>query len=150
MARLHTRKHGKSKSKKPESSNAQKWVDYSSEEVVNFVERLAKEGKTEAGIGLTLRDQYGIPSVKLLTGKTISKILAEKQLAPKYPSDLVALLRKAVNMRDHLKANQSDVHNRVRLMRVESKIKRLVLYYRGNKLPVKWKYDPQTAALIVK
>ena len=71
MARLHTRKRGKSRSKKPVTSTALKWVDYSKDEVTGFVENLAKEGKAEAEIGLILRDQYGIPSVKLLTGKTI-------------------------------------------------------------------------------
>jgi small subunit ribosomal protein S15 len=150
MSRLHTRKGGKSKSHKPAISGAAKWVDYSKDEIVNFVETLAKEGKTEAQIGITLRDQYGIPSVKQLTGKTISQLLAEKDLSPKYPSDLVALLRKAVNMMNHLKSNASDKHNRTRLARVESKIRRLVKYYRGKKLPVNWKYDPEAAALIVK
>ncbi len=150
MARLHTRKRGKSGSKKPAVSSAQKWVDYSSEEVIGFVETLAKEGKTEAEIGLTLRDQNGIPSVKLLTGKTISQLLKEKNLSPKYPSDLVALLTKAVNMMNHLKSNSGDKHNRIKLSHVEAKIKRLVKYYRGNKLPANWKYNPETAALIVK
>ncbi|MFH1247419.1 MAG: 30S ribosomal protein S15 [Candidatus Micrarchaeota archaeon] len=150
MARLHTRKRGKSRSKKPTSNVAPKWVDYSKEEIIGFVETLAKEGKAEAQIGLILRDQYGIPSVKLMTGKTISEILKEKNLSPKYPSDLVALLRKAVNLMEHLKTNRSDKSNRIKLALVESKIKRLVKYYRGKKLPAKWKYDPETAALIVK
>lgn len=150
MARLHTRKRGKSRSKKPVASSAAKWVDYSAEEVTGFVENLAKEGKSEAQIGLVLRDQYGIPSVKLLTGKTISQLLKEKNLSPKYPSDLVALLRKAVNIMDHLKSNSGDKSNRIKLSHVEAKIKRLVKYYRGNKLPANWKYNPETAALIVK
>ncbi len=150
MARLHTRKRGKSRSKKPAISSAAKWVDYSAEEVTGFVENLAKEGKSEAETGLILRDQYGIPSVKLLTGKTISQLLKEKNLAPKYPSDLVALLRKAVNVMGHLKTNPGDKSNRIKLSHAESKIKRLVKYYRGNKLPANWKYNPETAALIVK
>lgn len=150
MARLHTRKRGKSKSHKPLSSSASKWVDYSSEEIAGFVETLAKEGKAEAQIGLILRDQYGIPSVKQLTGKTISQILVEKSLAPKYPSDLVALMRRTVSIRKHLKNNMSDKSNRIKLAHVEAKIKRLVKYYRGNKLPANWKYDPEAVALIVK
>ncbi len=149
MARLHTRKKGKSRSRKPENPS-HSWVDYSSEEVTSFVETLAKEGKSEAQIGLTLRDQYGIPSVRGITGKTISQVLKEKNMTPKYPSDLMSLLRKAVNIMQHLKANKGDKSNRIKLNHVESKIKRLVRYYRGNKLPAKWKYDPETAALIVK
>ncbi|MBI4406624.1 30S ribosomal protein S15 [Candidatus Micrarchaeota archaeon] len=149
MARLHTRKKGKSKSRKPAVSE-HKWVEFTSEEVVSFIENLAKEGKSEAGIGLILRDQYGIPNVRQITGKTINQLLVEKKLAPKYPSDLVALLRRAVRMMEHLKSNPQDKTNRIKLSHVESKIKRLVRYYRGNKLPADWRYDPEAAALIVK
>ncbi|MFH0713731.1 MAG: 30S ribosomal protein S15 [Candidatus Micrarchaeota archaeon] len=150
MARLHTRKKGKSGSNKPVTSNAKKWVGYSKEELATFIETFFKEGKTEAKIGLILRDQYGVPSVREITGKTISQILAEKQLTPKYPSDLVALLQKAVTVMKHLKKNPSDKANRTKLGHIEAKIKRLVVYYRGKQLPAKWKYDPETAALIVK
>ncbi len=150
MARLHTHKRGKSRSHKPTNSNAAKWVDYSEDEIIGFVEQFAKQGKTEAEIGLLLRDQYGLASVKLLTGKTISQILKAKNLTPKYPSDLIALLKKAVNLMEHLKTNHGDKSNRIKLSHVESKIKRLVKYYRGKQLPAKWKYDPETAALIVK
>ncbi len=150
MARLHTRKRGKSRSNKPAVSTASKWVNYSPEEVISFIQSLAKEGKSEAEVGLVLRDQYGVPSVKLLTGKTISQILIDKGIASKYPSDLIALLRKAVNTMEHLKSNPGDKSNRTKLSHIVAKIKRLVKYYRGNKLPVDWKYDPETAALIVK
>ncbi len=150
MARLHTRKRGKSRSKKPLSSSAEKWCQFTKEEVIDFVEKFAKEGKIAAEMGLILRDQYGVPSVKVLTGKTISQILQEKKLAPQYPSDLVALLRRAVKLMKHLKANPQDKHNRLKLSNVEAKIKRLVRYYRGKKLPIDWKYEPATAALIVK
>ncbi len=149
MARLHARKKGKSKSHKPTVSEY-KWVEFTPEEVVSFVENLSKEGKSEAEIGLILRDQYGIPSVKQITGKAMNQLLIEKKLAPKYPSDLLALLRRAVRVMKHLKNNPQDKTNRTKLSHIESKIKRLVGYYRGNKLPADWRYDPETAALIVK
>ena len=150
MARLHSGKRGRSGSRKPSAKNAPAWVPVSKDEVVSLVEKYAKEGKTEAAIGQTLRDQHGIPSAKLVTGKTVSQILKEKGLAGKYPSDLLDLIRRAVAMRKHLKINTRDQSNRQKLIHVESKIKRLVRYYRGKKLPKDWSYDPETAALIVK
>jgi small subunit ribosomal protein S15 len=149
MARLHTRKKGKSASHKPAVKSAG-WVRQSKEEVVALIERLAREGKTEAQIGLALRDEHGVPSVKMLTGKKVSKILEEKKAAPKYPSALIDLIRKAVSLRKHMESNPRDKQNRKKLNDVESKIKRLVRYYRGKKLPKNWKYVPEEAALLVK
>lgn len=149
MARLHTRKKGRSASHKPLVKSIG-WVRLSKDEVVSLVERLAKEGKAEAQIGLALRDEHGVPSVKAIVGKTVSQILAEKKLSPKYPSDLTDLIRKAVSLRKHVEANPRDKSNRKKLGDVESKIKRLVRYYRGKKLPRDWKYSPEEAALLVK
>jgi small subunit ribosomal protein S15 len=127
------------------------WVRHSKEEVVSLVEKLLKEGRNEAQIGLALRDEYGVPSVKAVTGKTVSQLLAEKNLTPKYPSTLIDLIRKAVSLRKHLEANARDKQNRKKLVDVESKIKRLVNDYRRNKkLPAGWKYSPEEAALLVK
>ena len=54
-------------------------------------------------------------------------------------------------MREHLRTNRSDRHNRTKLIHVESKIGRLVKYYtRNGRLPADWKYDPETAQLLVK
>lgn len=150
MARMHTRKRGKSKSRKVKKSTAHLWLQYSPEQIREFVLKLAKEGRAEAEIGLTLRDQFGIPSVKNATGKRISEILKEGNLLSQYPSDLLDLIKKAVRLRRHLQHSKKDLHNKLRLTRTESKIKRLVRYYRGYRLPANWKYDPQQAALIVK
>ncbi len=149
MARLHTRKKGRSASRKPIVKSIG-WVRSSKEEVVALIEKLAKEGRTEAQIGLSLRDEHGVPSVKAIVGKTVSQVLAEKKLSPKYPSDLIDLIRKAVFVRKHLEANPRDKQNRKKLNDIESKIKRLVRYYRGRKLPQDWKYSSEEAALLVK
>lgn len=149
MARLHTRKKGKSASHKP-AVKSTGWVRQSKEEVLALIEKLSREGKTEAQIGLALRDEHGVPSVKMITGKRISKILEERKVAPKYPSTLIDLIRKAVSLRKHMEANPRDKQNRKKLNDVESKIKRLVRYYRGKKLPKDWKYSAEEAALLVK
>jgi small subunit ribosomal protein S15 len=150
MARLHTRKRGASKSRKPAVKTVPTWVKLSKEDIASLVDKLAREGKTPAGIGQVLRDQYGIPSAKVMTGKRVTKILTEKGSAPKYPADLMSLIRRAVRMQKHIAANKKDTHNRQKLSHVEAKIKRLVKYYRGNKLPADWKYDPAKAQLLVK
>ena len=148
MARMHTRKKGRSRSRKPASTA--KWVKVSKEKVSEAVEKLAKEGVPPAKIGLILRDQHGVPSVKAALGMSLDKVLKEKQLQPKYPQDLLDLVKTAVGMRRHLKENKKDTLNRMHLQNVESKINRLVRYYRGKKLPSNWKYVPEEAALLVK
>jgi len=150
MARMHSKKRGRSGSRKSKFKTLPAWVRQSKDDVFALVEKYAKEGASGAAIGQKLRDEHGVPSVKLVTGKTISQILAEKNLAGKYPADMLDLIRRAVAMRRHLKENSRDSFNKQKLVHVESKIKRLVRYYRGKKLPSDWAYDPETAALLVK
>ena len=151
MARMHARRKGKSGSKKPASKVPPKWVEKSPEEVEKLVVELAKQGHSTAMIGLILRDQYGIPDVRAVTGKKILTILKEHNLAPPIPEDLANLIRKAIRVRRHLEKNKKDMHNKVALERIESKIKRLVKYYkREGVLPPDWRYSPEKAAILVK
>jgi small subunit ribosomal protein S15 len=148
---MHSKKKGKSGSKHPVAEVSPSWLQYSKEEVIELVLQLAKEGKNSSKIGLILRDQHGIPSVKAVTGKTITEILEENKMLPKYPEDLMNLMRKAVRLHKHMTANKQDKHNARAMKLVESKIKRLVAYYkRKGKLPKTWYYAPEEAALIVK
>ena len=151
MARMHSRKRGKSKSKKPIGVSPPGWVEHSKEEIEDIIVKLGKEGYNATDIGTILRNRYGVPSVKLICGKRIGEIMEEKKIAEKYPNDLLALIKKAVNLRDHLKENKKDVKNSDALIKIESKIKRLVIYYkRAGKLPENWFYNPEEAALLVK
>jgi len=149
MARMHTKKRGKSASRKP-INKAAPWVTHSAEDVEALVVKYAKEGNSEATIGRILRDVHAIPSIRLVAGKTISQILTDKKLNPKYPSDLIDLIRRAVAVKKHMQDNSRDLQNRIKLGHIEAKIKRLVKYYRGNKLPADWKYNPEKAELLVK
>ena len=98
-----------------------------------------------------MRDQHGIPTVKAIVGKSVKQILEDEGIKPDYPEDLMNLMRKAVNLRKHLGVNKKDTHNRRALHLVESKIRRLVKYYKKTKLlPAKWYYKPDQAALIVR
>ena len=127
------------------------WIEYSNEEIEELILKLTKEGNSTSMIGIILRDQYGIPDVKLVTGQKITKILEKHGQGLEYPEDLMNLIRKAVNIRDHLTENPKDLHTRRGLRIIESNIRRLVKYYRGEGvLPEGWRYDPRSAALLVK
>ena len=142
MARMHSRKRGISGSKKPLQKSKPTWLRYKPKEIELLIVKLAKEEKTASEIGLALRDTYGVPDVKLLTGKSISQILDEKKLSPALPDDLVALMRKSVFIRKHLETNKKDQPAKRGLLLTESKTKRLIKYYkRSGRLPVEWKYD---------
>ena len=150
MAKMHSKRKGKSGSHPPARTTSPAWVDYRKEEIEDLAVKLRKEGHTASSIGLILRDQYGIPDVKLATGRKVTKLLEEKDLASQYPEDLLALIRQAVDLRKHLEAHKHDIHSTRGLLLIESKIKRRVKYYRGTKLPADWRYDPETASLIVR
>ncbi len=143
MAKMHSRKKGKSGPKKPLKPSKPTWLRYTPKEIEMLVVKLAKEGKSGSEIGLVLRDTYGIPDVKDLTEKSISRILREKKLTPELPDDLIALMRKSVAIRKHRETNKKDEAAHRGLNLTESKIRRLIKYYkRVGRLAVDWKYDP--------
>ena len=151
MAKLHSRKHGKSGSKRPSAKISPEWVEYSAHEVEDLIVKLAKEGLNGTSIGRILRDQYGVPSVRAICNKRISEVLESNSVKVAYPDDILALIRRAVSMIKHLETNKSDGLNTTKLLHVESKIKRLAKYYiKKGRLPVTWKYDRLSAPLIVK
>jgi len=150
MARMHSRKKGKSGSKKPVKKEA-KWVEYKPKEVEDLVIKYAKKGMQSAQIGVILRDQYGIPSVKLVTKKTVSQIMRDNDLYSKLPEDLFNLLKRAVELRVHLEKNKKDYQSYRGLELTESKIRRLAKYYiRRGILPKGWKYDAEQAKLLIR
>jgi len=127
------------------------WIMYSNEEIEEFIVKFKREGKSASQIGVILRDQYGIPSVKEVTGEKITQILKRNDQADDYPEDLMNLIRRAVNIRDHLEENPKDLHGKRGLTIIESRIRRLGSYYaRNGQLPEGWRYDPTEAALLVK
>lgn len=150
MARIYSRKAGKSGSKKPPVKFVQPWMKYKKKDVEDLIIKLSKERKGSAAIGTILRDQYGIPDVKRITGKTIVRIMQENRLYQELPEDLLSLFRMAVNLREHLKKNKADKHSQKGLEHLESKIRRLVKYYAGEgKIPAGFEYDPDKVKLIV-
>ncbi|MEM0010273.1 MAG: 30S ribosomal protein S15 [Candidatus Bathyarchaeia archaeon] len=139
---------GRSHSTRPVGKRPPTWCKYTPEEVVALVIKLAKDGNPPSKIGVILRDQYGIPLVKPIVGKSILEILKENGLAPKMPEDLENLIKKAIRIAAHLQKNRKDKHNRRALQLVESKIHRLAEYYKERGiLPPNWEYKTLVASV---
>ena len=142
MARMHSRKKGKHGSKKPAKKTAPSWIRYKAKEVELLIAKLAKEGKATSQIGVILRDVYGIPSASALCGKSISAIIKEKNLVPEVPEDLSALFKKYASVKKHIDTNKHDETAIRGLHLAESKINRLVKYYkRVGRIPNTWKFE---------
>lgn len=140
MARVHARVRGKSGSTRPVEADLS-FVKIKEKEIVKVILEMAKEDIKPSVIGLTLRDQFGVPSVKAVIGKTISKILEENGMELKLPEDLELLVRKADALKKHLEKNTRDVHNKRGLQLVEAKIRRLAKYYKGTgRIESGWNY----------
>lgn len=139
---------GKSHQIRPVTKRPPSWCKYQPEEVEALIIKLGKEGNSPSRIGTILRDQYAIPLVKPITGKTITQILKNAELAPTIPEDLGNLLKKAERLATHLEKNRKDLHNKRALQLVEAKIHKLSRYYkREGLLPPTWKYEPKIASL---
>ena len=150
MARMHSRKKGKSGSTRPARLEKPVWVELSSEEVENEVVKLARKGLSQSLIGVRLRDSHGVPLVKVVTGKSIKQIFKEHDIEAPLPEDLTNLVKKALNLRKHLESNHKDIDSRKGLQRTESKIYRLIKYYKSKKvMDADFKYDPESIRTIV-
>jgi len=149
MARMHSRKKGKSKSVKPLDVKKAPWVRYKAKEIEELVVKLSKQDLKPSRIGLILRDSYGIPDVKLLTKKKITAILEKNKVVYDIPEDLSSLIKRQIEILKHLENNHKDQTARRGLRLIESKINRLIKYYKKRKkLSTEWKYDKNKAKLL--
>lgn len=150
MARMHARRRGKSCSVRPYRREAPDWSNRDVKGIEKIILDLRKEGASSSRIGLVLRDSYGVPDVKLATGKRIGDILRENKAESEIPEDLRDLMKKALGLRKHLGENKKDLHNKRQLQLIESKIRRLVRYYTGSKkLPREFSYKPEEAEILL-
>ena len=145
MARMHTRRRGSSGSDRPAADEPPAWSDVDAEAIEARVVELAEQGQDPSVIGLTLRDEgvkgTPVPNVKLATGKKVTEILEEHDAAPELPEDLRRLMERAIGLREHVAENGQDFQNKRALQNTESKIRRLVNYYRGDKLDADFRYS---------
>ena len=146
---MYSRRRGKSGSKKPVKKALPSWNRYKPKEVELLIVKLAKEGKSTADIGAILRDTYGIPSAKLFIEKRITILLKEKNIVKELPEDLTSLIKKNVLIETHLEKNKKDEVARRGKSITQSKINRLVKYYKNEgRLSADWKYDPKRANIL--
>ena len=139
---------GKSHSIRPVSRRPPSWCKYQPEEVESFVIKLAKEGHSLSSIGTILRDQYAIPLVKPITGKSVSDILKSANLAPAMPEDLANLMKKAQGLAVHMEKNKKDLHNKRNMQVIEAQIHKLSRYYkREGKVAKNFKYAAKIASV---
>jgi small subunit ribosomal protein S15 len=149
MARMHTRRRGKSDSDKPVTDEPPEWSDVDPEDVEERVVELAEQGHDPSEIGLKLRDEgvkgTPVPDVKLATGKKVTEILEAHDADPEIPEDLRNLMERAVRLREHMDENPLDAQNKRALQNTESKVRRLVDYYRGDELDEDFTYSYDAA-----
>lgn len=144
MSRMHSSRKGKASSKKPAVTSSPQWVQASREDVTDQIIQMGKLGRPASQIGLIMRDQYGVPNVRLLTGKPIIQILEEAGIKPQLPEDLSSLIERVKTVSVHTNENRSDHSAERGLQLIESKIRRLSKYYiREGVIPSNWKYSPE-------
>ncbi|WP_299264761.1 30S ribosomal protein S15 [Halorientalis sp.] len=150
MARMHTRRRGSSDSDKPVADEPPEWSDVDADAVEERVVELAEQGLSPSEIGLKLRDEgvqgTPVPDVTLATDKKVTEILEEHDAEPDLPEDLRNLMERAVRLRGHMEDNPNDHQNKRALQNTESKIRRLVDYYRGDELDAEFTYSYDEAA----
>ncbi len=149
MARMHTRRRGSSGSDNPAADDPPEWSELDTDAIEQRVVELAEQGHDPAQIGLKLRDEgvrgVPVPDVKLATGKKVTQILEAHDAEPELPTDLRNLMERAIRLREHMDANPQDAQNKRALQNTESKIRRLVDYYRGDELDESFTYSYDTA-----
>ncbi len=130
------------------SKSTPDWVTFSADETKAAILKLAKEGLSPSQIGMTLRDDYGVPLVKPLLGMSVTEVLAEEKLAPQLPQDLKDLIGRATRVQKHLETHKADRKNVHSMELVEAKIYRLSKYYKEKGLlPRDFKYTAVVAQL---
>ena len=148
MGRMHGT--GISASALPYSRRVFKHNIFKPSQVVDLIVKFAKKNLTASQIGSILRDQYGVPQVRFLTGQKLNRILKKNGVAPKLPEDLYFLIKKVNTMRKHIERNHNDIDAKFRLNIKESRIHRISRYYRLNgKVASNFRYSPGKAAALI-
>ena len=150
MARMYSKRKGKSGSSKPLEQKEQSWLRYKGKEVELLITKLAKEGQKPSQIGIHLRDTYGIPDVVAVTGKKLTAILEEKSLLQRFPEDVLSLMTRRVAITKHMLENKKDETAKRGIDITDSKIRRLVKYYKAKgKISKDWNYNPDEIKMIM-
>ena len=146
MARNYSRKKGKSGSTISLKSELPEWVNKDIKSIKEIIIELAKSGKTSSQIGMILRDSYAVPDVFAVCGSTVNKIIKEGGLKKEIPDDLLALIKRDIDLAKHLELNKKDMTAKRGQQLTLNKINRLAFYYKStNILSQDWLYDRKKA-----
>lgn len=107
------------KLKSPAKLEKPVWLKYTKEEVKAIILKLAGKELTAEKIGLTLRDQYGIPDVKIY-GLKVKEVLKDKFEEP----TVINLKKKLEKVIDHYKKNKQDKNAERSLVITKAKLKK--------------------------
>ena len=99
------------------------WLKNTKEEVVAIVKKLAEKDITSEKIGLILRDQYGIPRVRLY-GIKMKEAMEDKFQEP----TTLNLDKKLKKIIDHFKKNKQDKKSERALVITKAKLKKRTDY----------------------
>jgi len=150
---MHTRRRGSSDSDKPVADEPPEWSDVDEDEIEARIVELAEQGHSPSEIGLKLRDEgvkgTPVPDVKLATGKKVTEILEENDADGDLPEDLRNLMERAVRLREHMDEHPQDHANKRALQNTQSKVRRLVDYYRGDELDEDFTYSYDAAKALL-
>ncbi len=131
MARMHTRKKGKSGSKHSFYGQGHPWVQQSPSELEEIIVQLKNDGLTSSQIGIKLRDSYGVPRVKSVLNEKMGNILTKNGLSIEVPEDLQSLIGRYKKVTAHMNLNKKDLSNDRKRALIMAKMLRLVRYYKS-------------------
>lgn len=106
------------------------WFKRSKEEIEALVIKFEEQGLSAEKIGLILRDNYGVPSTRLVADK-ISRIISKKKTYQ--PADLINLEKKVAKLKKHIESNKQDKVAKRDLGITLAKINKLKKYYSRKK-----------------
>lgn len=77
MGRMQSKGKGKgiSSTVTPFKRRSPKWVSHSPKSISELIVTMAKKGLSPSQIGVIIRDKEAVPSIKLLTGQKIVRLL---------------------------------------------------------------------------
>ncbi len=103
------------------------WVKIDEEQLKKIIKELSEKHSSSV-IGKILRDQYGIPSTKIVFGKSISNYLKEMGLWKN--EELENIEKKVEKMKEHLKKNPQDKKTKHKLQKSQGKLIILKKYFK--------------------
>jgi small subunit ribosomal protein S13e len=77
MGRMQSKGKGKgiSQSALPYKRRNSRWVTHTPKTISSLIVTMAKKGMSPSAIGVTIRDKEAVPSIKLLTGQKMARLL---------------------------------------------------------------------------